>query len=96
MILHAARIDLLEVAPGLEVEAAIDAATGRIVRSRGVGRDASFPLEFVTSYSDFRKVDGVLFAFHEKSWASGATAGETVLEDVKVDSPLPDGAFRPN
>lgn len=89
------RVLALDVGPGLEVEAAIDAATGRILRSRSLGRDASFPLEFVTTYSDFRKVGGLLVAFHEGNWANGATTGETILDDVEIDPPLPDAAFRP-
>ncbi len=85
----------LEVAPGVEVQAGTDPATGHILRSRGIGKDARFPLEFVTTYSDFRKVDGVLFAFHEGNWANGATTGETVLDRIEVDPPIDDAAFRP-
>jgi hypothetical protein len=89
------RVLAIEVAPGLEVEAGVDPASGRILRSRGVGRDASFPLEFVTTYSDFRKVEGVLYAFREGNWANGATTGETRLESIELEPALPDETFRP-
>ena len=90
----ALRVLALEVAPGVTVEAGIDPATGRILRSRGTAAGA-MPVEFVTTYSDFRKVDGVLFAFHEGNWANGSTTGETVLEKVELLASVPAEAFRP-
>jgi hypothetical protein len=91
----ALRVLAVPVGPGVEVEAGIDPATGRILRSRGTAQDARFPLEFVTTYSDFRTVDGLLVAFHEGSWANGAATGETVLERVEVDPEIDDATFRP-
>ena len=84
----------LEVAPGLVVEAELDPATGRILRSRGA--TSSGPaIEFVTTYADFRTVGGLLFAFREGNWANGATTGETVLTAVELLARQPDGVFRP-
>jgi hypothetical protein len=91
---RALRVLALEVAPGVTVEAGIDPATGRILRSRGTAAGA-MPVEFVTTYSDFRKVDGVLVAFHEGNWANGSTTGETVLEKVELLASVPAEAFRP-
>ncbi|HUL59842.1 MAG TPA: hypothetical protein VLU43_11230 [Anaeromyxobacteraceae bacterium] len=91
----ALRVLAVPVAPGVEVEAGIDPVTGRILRSRGSGQDPAFPLEFVTTYSDFRTVDGVLVAFREGNWANGAATGETVLERVEVQPQVDEGAFRP-
>lgn len=88
------RVLALDVAPGVRIEAGIDPATGRILRSRGVGTGA-MPLEFVTRYSDFRTVDGVLIAFREGNFANGRTTGETVLEKVELPGALPDATFRP-
>jgi hypothetical protein len=90
------RVVALQPAPGLEVEAAIDPATGRIVRSRGASRDPGMPLEFLTTYEDFRKVDGVLVAFREQNWANGRSTGETVLEKVEFPKTLPEATFRPS
>ncbi|HEX9400075.1 MAG TPA: hypothetical protein VF912_08205 [Anaeromyxobacter sp.] len=89
------RVLALEPAPGIVVEAAIDVRTALVVRSRGSSRDPGMPLEFVTTYGDFRKVDGVIVAFHEKNWANGRSTGETVLEKVEFPKALPDAAFRP-
>jgi hypothetical protein len=84
----------LEVAPGLVVEAGLDPATGRILRSRAA--TSSGPaIEFVTTYGDFRTVGGLLFAFREGNWANGASTGETVLTSVELLARLPEGAFRP-
>jgi hypothetical protein len=89
------RVLALQVAPGLVVEAAIDARTGHILRSRGASRAGGIPLEFVTAYEDFRKVDGVLVAFREKSWANGRSTGETILEKVAFPKKVPAATFRP-
>jgi hypothetical protein len=89
------RVLALQPAPGLVVEAAIDARTGRILRSRGASRDPGMPLEFITSYEDFRKVDGVLVAFREKNWANGQNTGETVLGKVEFPKAVPATVFRP-
>jgi hypothetical protein len=89
------RVLAFEPAPGLVVEAAIDPATGRILRSRGASKDPGSPLEFVTTYSDFRSVSGVLVAMREENWANGRSTGETVLEKVEFPAALPDGLFGP-
>jgi hypothetical protein len=88
------RVLALEVGPGLRVEAGLDPATGRILRSRGAGT-GGMPLEFVTSYSDFRTVDGVLVAFREGNWANGRTTGETLLQKVEFPGAIPEETFRP-
>jgi hypothetical protein len=88
------RVLALEVGPGLEIEAALDPRTGRILRSRGVST-ASPGVEFVTTYSDFRTVDGVLVAFREGNWANGVSTGETVLGRVEFGGRQPEGMFRP-
>jgi hypothetical protein len=88
------RVLALEVAPSVVVEAGIDPETGKILRSRGVGH-GQMPLEFVTTYSDFRKVDGVLVAFREGNWANGRSTGETVLEKVELPAEIPASTFQP-
>jgi hypothetical protein len=89
------RVLAIEPAPGLVVEAAIDPATGRILRSRGASRDPAAPIEFVTTYSDFRTVAGVLVAMREENWANGRSTGETVLEKVEFPTALPRETFEP-
>ncbi len=80
---------------GLEVVAEVDPASGRILRSTGAmpvpgmgGR-----IEFATAYSQFRKVGGVLFAFHEENWARGQHTGDTALEKIEILREAPPGAF---
>jgi hypothetical protein len=89
------RVLAVKVAPGLLVEADIDPSTGRILRSRGSSTGGPMPLEFTTTYSDFRTVDGVLVPFHEANWANGSSTGETVLAKVEFPRELPDELFRP-
>src|SRR6266545_841075 len=89
------RVVAIEPAPGLVVEALIDPASARILRSRGTSRDGAMPLEFATTYEDFRAVEGVLVAFREKNWANGRSTGETVLEKVEFPKALPPELFRP-
>jgi hypothetical protein len=88
------RVLAVAIGPGLRVEAAIDPGSGRILRSRGT-RAGTPPLEFTTTYSDFRSVDGVLVPFHEVNFANGSTTGETVLSRVRLPATLPDDLFRP-
>ena len=85
----------VQVGPGLLVEADIDPSTGRILRSRGSAQGGPMPLEFITTYSDFRTVDGVLVPFREANWANGSSTGETVLGRVEFPRELPDHLFRP-
>jgi hypothetical protein len=87
------RVLALQLPDGLEVTAAIDPASGRIVRSAGSLPGPGGRIEFATDYSDFRKVSGVLFAFHEENWARGQHTGATVLEEVEILDAVPAGTF---
>jgi hypothetical protein len=89
------RVLSLQPAPGLLLEAAVDVASGRVLRSRSSSVDPGMPLEFETTYGDFRTVDGVLVPFHERNWANGQTTGETVLEKVTFPQSLPAETFKP-
>ena len=89
------RLLALEPAPGLLVEAAIDPAPGRILRSRGASTGGPMPLEFVTTYSEFKVVEGVLVPMREENWANGKSTGVTVVEKVAFPSEMPAWMFRP-
>jgi hypothetical protein len=78
-----------------KVTAFVDLATGRITRSAGDLDVPGMKTGFVTDYSDFRPVEGVLFPFREGNFASGQTTGETVITKVTVNPPLADSEFRP-
>jgi hypothetical protein len=89
------RVLSFEPAPGLTVEAQIDPSSGRVLRTRGSSGGPHVPVAFETTYDDFRKIDGVLVAFHEVNWANGKTTGETVLAKIEFPRELPAGTFAP-
>jgi hypothetical protein len=63
----------------------VDPSSWRVVRSAGILRlpDGS-TMAFETDYSEFRFVEGRLFAFREVSIAGGTVTGETLIENVIV------------
>ena len=71
------------IAVGVEID------SGRIVYSEG----AVGAIRFATLYSDFRKVDGLLFAFQEENFASGQKTADTRLAEIAVNPALPPGTF---
>lgn len=80
----------------MSIEIEIDRPTGHIARSIG---HAAVPgsnarLEFMAVYDDYRKADGLLFAFHEENFASGFKTGMTALEKVEVVTTPAAGAKR--
>jgi len=70
---------------GLIVRAIIDPQTYRIVRSEGSLHMGAAEVRFETEYSDFRPVDGVLFAFHEENYASGTHTGTTIVKSIQLN-----------
>lgn len=78
---------------GLEVVAEVEPASGRIVRTVGVMQRQGQRFEFVNTYSDFRKVAGVLFAFREENYAGGQQTGVTVLDEVELLTTVPPASF---
>ncbi len=75
----------------------IDPVSGRIVRSsgRGGGGKGGMPLEFITSYMEYKVVDGILYPFREGNFANGFVTGETTLLKVEALKSFPQGTFRP-
>jgi hypothetical protein len=89
------RILSLPLGDGATVSAEIDEDSGRIERAvarmpAGVGS-----LEFVTTFSDHRKVSGTWVAFREESYVHGRHSGTTELSSVEFLAEAPTGAFRP-
>ncbi len=89
------RLLAIEPAPGLLVEAAIEPRTGRILRSRGASTSGPVPLEFVTTYSEFKTVEGVLVPMREENWANGKSTGVTKIRKVSFPRAFTAGTFRP-
>jgi hypothetical protein len=80
---------------GLNVAIAVDPRNARIVHSEGALAGAAGGMRFATVYSDFRTVDGVLFAFHEENFAAGQRTGTTRLERIEILAEAPSGSFVP-
>ncbi len=101
------RVLELPLGASLSMTAEIDPATGRVLRSTAksaggmggmsmsVGGMSGGGVEFATTYDDFRKVDGILFAFKEGNFAMGQHTGDTVIEKIEILKTLPDGALTP-
>ena len=68
---------------GLSVTAEIDPQTGLIARSRTNGSGTP-PLEFSTTYDEYRLVEGVQISFREGNWANGRDTGVTTVEVVRM------------
>ena len=51
------------------------------------------PIEFGSSYADFRKVQGVLIPFEERTVAMGQPTGVTTLQKVELLDTVPVGTF---
>jgi len=79
----------LPLAGGVGLTLEIDAESARIVATTGrlsMGPETS--IEFRTTYDDFRRVDGLLFAFREGNYVAGNHTADTRLEKVEVlDAP---------
>ncbi|PIW83400.1 MAG: hypothetical protein COZ96_03650, partial [Nitrospirae bacterium CG_4_8_14_3_um_filter_70_85] len=79
----------------LFLEAAIDPATGHIVRTTGRIPTGPVTLTFTTELSDLRRVGPLLFPFHEENFAQGSHTATTVVERVELLDRIDPGRFRP-
>jgi hypothetical protein len=89
------RLQVLELLleNGLSVSAGIDPVSGHILFSSGTTKTGS--MTFETAYDDFRKVEGVLFAYKESNMAQGTKTAETILSKIEILKEAPADAFRP-
>jgi len=81
--------------PDLFLRLYADPKTARIVYSQAILNTETLKTHFETAYSDFREVEGVLFAFAEENWASGFHTGTTQIQRITVNPEIKPGAFRP-
>jgi hypothetical protein len=72
-----------------------DPKTGRILQSTNIIDLDGQTFEFGTVYADYRKVDGLLFAFKEEHVAMGRYTGTTTLEKVEINPVIAPDAFKP-
>jgi hypothetical protein len=78
----------------LEVDYWLEASSHRVLRVEGHIRSSGMAFEFATDYSEFRKVDDVLFPFREENHAGGRHVATTIVESVTFD-PENLGPFAP-
>ncbi|BDG10569.1 hypothetical protein [Anaeromyxobacter paludicola] len=91
--LRAVAVDL---GNGLSLTAEIDPESGQVLHTTGAGAlPGGMRIYFDTDYSDFRKVNGLLFAFKEENLANGVRTGETLLDQVEILPAAPANAFKP-
>jgi len=81
--------------PGLFLRLYADPRTARIVYSQAILNTETLKTHFETAYSDFREVDGILFAHHEENWASGFHTGTTEIREIILNPELAPKSFRP-
>ncbi|HEV7428186.1 MAG TPA: hypothetical protein VGQ46_17655 [Thermoanaerobaculia bacterium] len=68
----------------LSLTVTIDPKTSHILRSTGKASG----LEFVVDYSDFRRVDGLLFPFAEAGMAMGMPTANTKFDSITINPPV--------
>ena len=80
---------VVDLSDALALRLILDPDTHVITRTESVFVSMPGPFGFATDYSDHRTVDGVVFAFHEETYASGVHTASLVLESVELN---PEGA----
>jgi len=65
----------------------VDTRTHLIMTTESMVRAGPMNFHFRTEYSDFREVDGVIFAFHEENFATGTHTSSTTVESVEINPP---------
>lgn len=71
----------------LTVTIDIDPKSWHIVRSTG----KTTGMDFVVDYGDFRRVDGLLFAFSEAGTAQGMPTAKTTIDSIVINGPTAPG-----
>jgi hypothetical protein len=84
----------LALGPSMLFRAYVDPETDRVVESLGMLLAEGRQVHFVTTYADFRAVEGVVFPFAEENFASGVHTGSTRLLTVEVNPALSADDFR--
>jgi len=68
------------LAPQMTLTIEVDPASGHIIKSVGKAEG----IEFTTRYSDFRMLDGLLFAFREENSAQGTKTGTNEIDKIEL------------
>jgi hypothetical protein len=91
---NAHRLVVLPWSQSLTMRFSVHAESSRITLAEGVIETGGRRLVFATSFSDFRRVGGVLFPFAEQNFANGRHVASTridrlVLQETGVEVSLP-------
>jgi len=78
---------------GLRLEAYLDPQSHRVLRAITYLDHGPMVMNFDTRFSDFREVDGVLFAFKEENYAGGTHTAATALATVKLNPTIAADTF---
>jgi len=89
------RVVELPLDQGLHVIVEIDPSSGRILKSRGALSTGGGAMEFQTTYEDFRRHEGRLYAAKEGHYAMGQRTGHTQIERVEFSDQWPESLFQP-
>jgi len=71
---------------GAEARWFVDPATGRILRTRVLSNRGEGDAERLTDYSDFRPVDGLVFAFHQETTIDGKKEQTIDVTRIQVNT----------
>lgn len=88
------RLLALRWSDDLEMRYWVEVGTHRVTHVEGTLQIGSRDTVFATEYHDFRLVEGALFPFREKNYASGRHVADTIAETVTVGIDDP-GPFEP-
>jgi len=77
------RVIEVPLTASMTVSMDIDPKSWHIVRSTG----KTTGMDFVVDYNDFRRVDGLLFAFTESGMAQGTPTAKTTLGAIVINGP---------
>ena len=79
---------------GLRVDYLVNKDNWRIEKVAGTMSRNGSEMKFLTEYSDFRMVDGVLVHHHENKYAAGLNTAALDLLSIEMDAELQPGDFR--
>jgi len=85
----------VSLGPGLWLRAYVDPETSRVLRVLTVLDHPAMKIAFETRYTDFKEVEGVLFAHTEQNYTGGQHQATTAIETIVVNPEIAEGEFRP-
>ena len=93
--LHGVPVEILAVSDdeGPPMKVFVDTRTNLIVRVAGEFAVGEARTELAVEFSDFRKVDGVMFPFRLVNYGGEFRIGDTVITGLRVNGEMDEGLF---